>query len=501
MLATQETKEEGAEKSTDQKCEGSNKLPGCAKYALFFYFWSFFSQRCASAGLTTIDVYLIDNGFDEDQLALLKLVGQIPFVLKIVASWLNDSWSPPWKGSMFVLGGRRRPVIFYSSLLTTLGTVMFAIFVGSNPTFGSAVGCLFLATLGLTTVDQAVDGHSVELCAPIPPEYLSESLFRYTGRVTSMINAGFMLGFFFAIITVTQLGPAWSWTGAFLVIAAGGSLSGFLVVPLKDKTEVAQDKVGEVASCATICDMFKARGPNADSYRFFRKMVPCLILLGVYLGGLVFVVVPFCKREMDISVQQEGFIMVSANFGFGLGCVLGGLLVDLLGTFSTLMVALCLSSPVPIFILLAVSTGTVPLIMLSMFLAGLFAGPACMVYISVMYNNAPTDIPSFFIAVTYALVNFGLGFGGAILLGLAKRAGYAPVFFIMSGIKLFAIFYIFIRIRSSKNIIMRNQDQIGESQSVNNGAPEKEVVGSGQDASTAQVCILGNTAEGKEASV
>merc|ERR1740117_1303171 len=144
------------------------------------------------------------------------------------------------------------------------------------------------------------------------------------------------MGSMFCTLFMTQLGPAWSWTGAFVMLAVAMLLLSVPLLFLKDIVHVAPGGT-ELIDCAVVSDWFWRRGEHRDLYVFIQKMSILSGLSGFGLFGFVRRIVPYMKRELDIATQTSGALFLLFALGQMIGTAMATCALDRVGTRPVLL--------------------------------------------------------------------------------------------------------------------------------------------------------------------
>eukprot|EP00811_Abedinium_folium_P019353 NODE_2829_length_2137_cov_10.427363.p1 GENE.NODE_2829_length_2137_cov_10.427363~~NODE_2829_length_2137_cov_10.427363.p1 ORF type:complete len:604 (-),score=126.53 NODE_2829_length_2137_cov_10.427363:245-2056(-) len=342
--------------------------------------------------LPTMTVYLMDSGFDEADLALVKVITTIPMTFKMCYAPLIDYRRPPWTGGMFLPAGRRKPVLVYSLLIGVLGMVAFSLFVAGSPTVPGTLICGFVMISGSAVCGLALDSHASEMLGREPPEYLPVSVTRYSSHVSA--SRGLSRAFANVVLTLwlTQLGPSWSWKGACLVVCILVLIGPIAFLGLTDLVHQASPQAERPIN-DLLHDWLFRRGADKDLFIFHQKLdlVYCLFAFG-FCGSLA-LYIPYIKREFDINSQQQGYYTVIYILGFIGGSLLAVPLSRLLSVRCVLLTLLTIIVPFPIGMYALMENGQLILTYPFLFFSGLATGPLFAMFFSACYANMVPSAP------------------------------------------------------------------------------------------------------------
>jgi len=367
-----------------------------------------FLVQGAGGAMMGVTVLMMDLGFQERELMVVVLVSSLPLALKCLVAGLSDRAQPPWRGGLMWPYGRRRPVIMYAMILLAVFTVAFGLANGSEPS--PVPVCLMGALMRLmgVYVQVGIDGHAMELMAAEPPEYVPESLSSFRGRIAGERAMAQSLGETLCTIWVTQVGPAWSWEGAYAVL--GGlmlpcALAALLLDDAVDSTPRGAEKLG----LRVVCDWCQGRGEHRDVYRALRGVYFCYFLGGFSLGGAALLTIPFLKRQFDITPQIHGYVQLAAALGTMCGACLGGLLADNHGSRRVLKGGCCASLGLPILLLQA-GKHSLELSFAVVTFSGLLVGPLVASVHAMTYAMMAPSAP----ATTFSMAMTAANCGGLL---------------------------------------------------------------------------------------
>jgi hypothetical protein len=458
-----DSSEQGNDDKRRERGARKGSVPRELMYPGLYYFFSQMGQRIPFAAITSLTVFFFDHGYTESQIALVRLCTGLPYVVKVLPALMMDRRRHPWKRSPLQPSGRWRPAVMYSTAWSACMILVFAFLVGvepdminTPPSLGLVTGLAFLTIMGVATTDAALDAHACEMVSEYPPDYLQGrgSMKPWGGRVLGMKTLGSLVGFATGILVVTQIGPAWSYTGALAVLAVPMLPTLFMLPWLKDTTGPAPDlpdgawEEGKF-TCTSFLDRVLARGPNAEQFRIFRAACLANFLIYAVAAGWESLALSWSVREWDITSQEEGAARTLSFVCWVVGGLVAAPLCDFCGAARVVTWATTAALVVIPFnwVMLELGSDWTYLIP-SNVLCAIAWGCATESNNVLITFNVPAASPAGSYAVASLPANLGYG-TSAILLAVAEMVSYRAALAIMIIVGALATILVWISIRGS----------------------------------------------------
>ncbi len=240
------------------------------------------------------------------------------------------------------------------------------------------------------------------------------------GFFSGLLQEGYVVGYLLAALVYRELFPTFGWRGMFVI----GALPAFLVIYIRTKVEESpawlQGRVARGSERRVGKDILSHLG-------IFCFLVVLMFAFNSFSHGTQDLYPTFLERNLRLTPQTTGLIVIIYNLGALLGGILFGTLSEKIGRRKAIVIAAVLA--IPIIPLWAYSR-TVPLLALGGFLMQFMVQGAWGVIPAHLNELSPSDVRGTFPGLAYQLGNLLSSKNAVIQAKLAENrysGSYPPV--------------------------------------------------------------------------